>query len=815
MKTLKKSLCLVLALVFVLSLCTVGAGAAFTDAADIKYVDAVGIMADLGILSGMGDGTFAPTATVTRAQAAKMIAYMILGKDNAERMPATGSFSDVNAGDWYAKYVGYCAKQGIINGMGDGTFRPDDTVTGTQLAKMILCAVGFGKGGEYVGDGWDFNAVADALTNGIYDNSEAADFAAGATREECALYVYNALINVKQQSYKDGEYSDAGNQTFGAKVWKLQNKTGILMTNAAAGNANTEILLDGDSTNTKFAAATDLDLIGHKVRVLYKDVQNTTTGVYTNVYAVSDISTVIKSGKDAKAYTKAASCYAIDNYVLTKDTATAVKNGSDKASYDLIVFGNEVVSFVKSNAYELAQITNVKDGKITIKNNATYTTEKTSDETWILDGTFAKNDFVKVQTVGTKIKVSATEKVEDVLVKNVTGTGDGSKYNGTYTVSAKCANITSAIAANALSVGGTYTLYLDGSAIFAAAVKAAPPAASSVVYFILGYKSTVGGGTDEYGLPIASLNVYKAQFVTADGEVKYVETTADYSNTVTYTQGLYKAAYVDGKYTLTAITLDTATEKTLTGAKFVKVQKIAGQPWFLDTNTNIIVMDKANPFGGDAKGNNLAVTVSNPGYLDGDYTGKTAYMSLVAIPGSTAYTVDAIWITGAAAAPATNPEENSYMYVTSVSPVGTTILSDVPNPVTGTYDTASTYTVYIDGEKATVALTAAPASTGFFTYTKNANGTFTVGAAAVTTVKTVSVGGASTTTLFNGIFSTSDTTLDGKNISALPVVDLRNVTKKITSVADLNALKSTDDAVSITFMVNGLTGAPMGVIYVG
>ena len=73
MRNLKKTLCLVLALVFVLGLCTVGAAnVAFDDAEDITYTTAVKAMAGLGIIEGYPDGTFKPAQNVTRAEAAKV-----------------------------------------------------------------------------------------------------------------------------------------------------------------------------------------------------------------------------------------------------------------------------------------------------------------------------------------------------------------------------------------------------------------------------------------------------------------------------------------------------------------------------------------------------------------------------------------------------------------------------------------------------------------------------------------------------------------------------------------------------------------------
>ena len=76
-------------------------------------------------------------------------------------------FSDVTIGRWSAPYIQYCATLGIINGMGDGTFNPTGNVTGAQFAKMLLCAVGYGLNDEYTGSNWAMKTIADATNLGI------------------------------------------------------------------------------------------------------------------------------------------------------------------------------------------------------------------------------------------------------------------------------------------------------------------------------------------------------------------------------------------------------------------------------------------------------------------------------------------------------------------------------------------------------------------------------------------------------------------------------------------------------------------------
>ncbi|MEG2383813.1 MAG: S-layer homology domain-containing protein, partial [Oscillospiraceae bacterium] len=79
MKSLNRTLSLVLVLVMVLGLVGISAGASFKDEAKINYKEAVGVMTGIGALVGYPDGTFNGTGTVTREEAVKTVVYSVLG----------------------------------------------------------------------------------------------------------------------------------------------------------------------------------------------------------------------------------------------------------------------------------------------------------------------------------------------------------------------------------------------------------------------------------------------------------------------------------------------------------------------------------------------------------------------------------------------------------------------------------------------------------------------------------------------------------------------------------------------------------------
>lgn len=201
MKTLNRTLSLVLVLVMVLGFFGV-AGAAFKDQADVKYDEAVEVMAGVGAINGYADGTFLPKGAVTREEAAKLVVYSILGKNVADKLSvsATG-FKDVAADRWSAPYISYLVGKGVINGMGDGTFAPTANVTGYQMAKMMLVAAGYGAKGEFTGSGWELAVAVAGNKTKVFAGASGVDYTKPATREEATLYAFNGMVNVPQVEY--------------------------------------------------------------------------------------------------------------------------------------------------------------------------------------------------------------------------------------------------------------------------------------------------------------------------------------------------------------------------------------------------------------------------------------------------------------------------------------------------------------------------------------------------------------------------------------------------------------------------------------
>ena len=106
----------------------------FTDVTEEDWFhDVVLELAASGIVNGMTETTFEPQGTLTRAEFATML-YRV---SYAPVVTGESTYSDVKTGDWYYDAVVWATEAGVVNGMGDGTFAPTGTTTRAQIVQIL------------------------------------------------------------------------------------------------------------------------------------------------------------------------------------------------------------------------------------------------------------------------------------------------------------------------------------------------------------------------------------------------------------------------------------------------------------------------------------------------------------------------------------------------------------------------------------------------------------------------------------------------------------------------------------------------------
>lgn len=128
----------------VFSMPIIAAGRTFDDITGVnvhKNQLAIESLASRGIINGKTENTFDPDATMTRAEFATIIVQSL-----GLKPLANDKFTDVSSEDWYAPYIGTANSYGIVNGNTDTTFNPNGTITKQEAAAMVargakLCGI--------------------------------------------------------------------------------------------------------------------------------------------------------------------------------------------------------------------------------------------------------------------------------------------------------------------------------------------------------------------------------------------------------------------------------------------------------------------------------------------------------------------------------------------------------------------------------------------------------------------------------------------------------------------------------------------------
>ncbi|TVY00319.1 S-layer homology domain-containing protein [Paenibacillus cremeus] len=169
--------------------------------------DDVQLLASKLLINGRTEQTFVPEGQITRAEFATLLAKGLgLTEDKTAR------FKDVTSTDWYAGVVGAAAKAGLVDGLGDGSFAPNANITREQMAAMISRALSMAgklkkadaKQLEAFTDreaisSWAKDAVAQAVEAGIMNGKSASvfDSSSNATRAEAAVVLKRMLQYAK------------------------------------------------------------------------------------------------------------------------------------------------------------------------------------------------------------------------------------------------------------------------------------------------------------------------------------------------------------------------------------------------------------------------------------------------------------------------------------------------------------------------------------------------------------------------------------------------------------------------------------------
>ena len=502
MRNLKRALSLVMAMALIVGMMVISASAVsvkdFTDSDEIDHNEAVNTMVALNVIDGKEDGSyFDPTGTLTRAEMAKLVTYILNGGvEPVLGEKVTPTYSDID-GHWAEAYIEYCSSMGIIAGDGAGKFNPTGVLTASQAAKMLLTAMNYKDDiFGFLGNAWEINVNREANAAGLY--KELGDIRASdpISRDDAAQMVYNAIQSKTMEltwsrDMQTGEitqtYQLVGPSLFTQKFNGTVYEGTLLASGymapygVTAGGDRLAIrtaYIDGDADVQTIRREYDVDctdMVGEYVKVLYNTKDKIIYGVYTvedettvsidtTVGALSDVGDPVNTlTYDGVTYDVDAGARA---YVLTNDTtwtavnlATASGNVADNsavANYDSIKLvdndGDGIldVAFVVTN--NIAKVTYVGTdtftltGKGSVKNADAIASDLAVDDYvgWNYKGASFENKWVVTEADKLSGKVTEVGKNSGNFVNRVLV--DGTWYT---------------LGQNALNVANTTTIVND------------------------------------------------------------------------------------------------------------------------------------------------------------------------------------------------------------------------------------------------------------------------------------------------------------------------------------------------------------------
>ena len=105
----------------------------FTDIKNHWASDAITNMANKGVIKGYEDGSFKPSATITRGEFAALLARAF----DIQNTGSTSPFKDVQTDKWYTDSIVALHNSGIVTGRADGTFGVSEAITNEEICTMI------------------------------------------------------------------------------------------------------------------------------------------------------------------------------------------------------------------------------------------------------------------------------------------------------------------------------------------------------------------------------------------------------------------------------------------------------------------------------------------------------------------------------------------------------------------------------------------------------------------------------------------------------------------------------------------------------
>lgn len=566
------------------------------DVAGTRFEEPVQILSALKIMNGDENGQFRLEDTIIRSEVTKMIVHA-LGLDSAaESAYGTAKYDDVAADHWANGYISVATSQGLIEGDGDGNFRPNDTITYNEAMAIVVRATGYNIAAEEKG-GYPTGYMTVGTSYGFTKNVQCAPNEK-ISRGNVAYLTTNALETklMEQKGFGSNISYEVTDKTLLKDVLKVEKLDGQItaventsLTNGDGLNKN-QIKIADKIYNTAYNMN---NLLGYNVTCYIQSYQSKDDEVILALPIASKNKSLRIDSESFSRLTTKSSNPAIEYFTgennsktstaEIKSNATMIYNGkytefnkdlldlTDKAGYISLLDAD------KDGRYELVFVTNYENMVVESVSSSGRITDKYNAPSIKLD----ENVDFRIVLGSEDIEVSELQEW-DVL--SIAKSLDNSLYTVIVTRNAVEGEITATenendvyigdklykVAANytaSLSIGLNGKFYLDAEGKIAA-VDTSSKLSSGYAYLATAYTNT-----NSDGLSYFKLFTKEGKTITVEGNsrVKFNGKSGIKPENVvsqltedgkTVKQLVTYATNSDGKL----VTLDTAADKSETGA---------------------------------------------------------------------------------------------------------------------------------------------------------------------------------------------------------------------------------------------------------
>ncbi|MNI10775.1 Cellulosome-anchoring protein precursor [compost metagenome] len=171
----------------------------FTDISDLWSTKTISTFLKLKVINGYEDGTFKPDGSITRGEFATVITKAF---GLVKAASSNNQLSDVG-GHWAKEAIAALSSNGIISGYPDGTFKPDKVISRAEIVMILSRIININSAKQInngivfndIGDSWNKEQITKAAEIGLIQGMDNKRFAPdqSATRAEALTIILNAL----------------------------------------------------------------------------------------------------------------------------------------------------------------------------------------------------------------------------------------------------------------------------------------------------------------------------------------------------------------------------------------------------------------------------------------------------------------------------------------------------------------------------------------------------------------------------------------------------------------------------------------------